>query len=231
MATCLYMYLFVSHYSVCTGLLYTGCSIFSSVRYRGMQLMPTMLIGFNLISCFINTCIKSEPSNYSIKSCNILSNSPQLIMFYLAPFSHKSIYPYMYSYFVFIFLMIIIVGNIVNNHPIQSLALILCGNKVIFLTCLMRRQSWYKLVSLDKLELVSLYVLHDIIFVHFYLCFLKVTTQAVLTLKHINAMFVSHTSIIIFSKCAVFTYCILYYVCIVSSQYKAQDYHRLIGDG
>ena len=81
MATCLYMYLFVSHYSVCTGLLYIGCSIFSSVRYRGMQLRPTMIIGFNLISCFTYTFIKSEPSNYSIKSCNILSNAPQLIVF------------------------------------------------------------------------------------------------------------------------------------------------------
>ena len=193
MATCLYMYLFVSHYSVCIGLRYTGCSIFNSVRYRGMQLRPTMLIGFNLISCFINTFIKSEPSNYSIQSCNILSNAPQLIIFYLAPFSHKSIYPYMYSYFVFIFLMIIIVGNIVNNHPIQSLALILCGNKVTFLTCLMRRQSWYKLVSLDKQELLVYYI---------------------------NTIFISHICIIIFLKCAVFTYCILYYICIVSSQYK-----------
>ena len=95
----------------------------------------------------------------------------------------------------------------------------------------MRRQSWYKLVSLDKQELVSLYVLHDIIFVHFDLCFLRVITQAIFTLENINAIFVSHRCIIIFLKCAVFTYCILYYICIVSSQYKAQYYHRLIGDG
>ena len=191
-------------YSVCIGLLYIGYSIFSSVRYRGMQRRSTMLIGFNLIPCFIYTFIKSEPNNYSVKSYNILSNVLQLIIFYLVLISLKSIYPYMYSYLVFTLLIIIIVCMIVNNPPILSLALILCGNKVPFLTCLMRRQSWYELVSLDKQELLVYYI---------------------------NAIFVSHTYIIIFSKCTVFTYCILYYICTASSQYKAQYYHTLIGDG
>lgn len=98
------------------------------------------------------------------------------------------------------------------------LVLILCMNEVTYLTYFKRTpRRGYKLVSI---------LLNERSYS------LKVTIQIFFSLE--ISYVKSFSNCISLSKYAVFINCIIYcmlYVCIVSSQYKAQYYHKLIGDG